>query len=93
MTLITLVTLTPIPSLRKGWIRGLPPKSILIDQVPEPTQILVKPVSGLSLMRSLMVIQCIRASTVEDFLGMDCLILRSMDNQDKLAGLERRLIP
>ena len=56
-------------------------------------RVLVNLVSDSLLMCSLMVLQCLRLGMVEDFFGMGRVIHRAMGNQDKLAGLERRLVP
>jgi len=53
--------------------------------------VFVSPVSGPSLVVSLMVLQCLRPGAVGDFFGMNCVIHRAVNNQDKGAGLGRSL--
>ena len=40
--------------------------------------------SSSTLVRSLMVLQCLRAGAVKDFLGTGCFIHGTMGNQDKM---------
>ena len=51
------------------------------------------PVSGLLQVHSLMMIQYLRFGVVEYFFGMDRIIRGTMDNKDKLAGLDRLFVP